>query len=407
MKIFSIFFTILNQMSFYILIGFLLAGILHSFFPSRIFTKYLSKNNFFSIFLSSFFGVPLPLCSCGVIPTAIGLYREGASKSSVISFLVSTPQVGIDSIIATYSLMGINFAFMRAFLAFIVAIFSGSTIIFFDKEKKEQSIINKSKSSLEEKSFFKKLKEVFYYGFIEMPKDIGKWLLFGLLIAGLITYFIPDNFFLILKNYPFFNMILILAFAVPMYVCATGSIPIACSLIAKGMSFGSAFVFLVAGPATNIASILILLKVFGKKTLFLYLLSLIIGSIILGLSIDYFLPVSWFNIPSEILHVHNTNIIFYYIKILSSVILMALIIYSFFNEDNGKENMYIFSYKVDGMRCNKCKANVYKVFKDLSKETDIYINVKKGEISLNKELDEKILKERIELLGFSYIGKLK
>ena len=411
MKIFSIFFTIVNQMSFYVLLGFFLAGVLHVFLSSKSFIKYLSKGNFFSIFLSSLFGVPLPLCSCGVIPTAIGLYRDGASKSSVISFLISTPQIGVDSIIATYSLMGINFALARGFFAFIIAIFSGTIINIFDKDKKVESKNKKNDCdttnnfNLKTSSFLQKIKEVFRYGFIEMPSDIGKWLFLGLVIAGLITYFVPDNFFIILKNYPVFNMLLILVFAIHMYVCATGSIPIVASLIAKGLSFGSAFVFLVAGPATNIASILILLKVFGKKTVFLYLSSLILGSLFMGICIDYFLPSEWFKIYGDIMHNHNTSAIFYYIKILSSITLLFLIIYSFFRKE--KNNEYFFCYKVDGMRCNKCKENVYKVFQNLSKEKDIFIDIKTGIVSLNKELDEKILQEKIELLGFSYKGKIR
>ncbi len=102
-------FSIFNEMSVYLLLGFLFAGILHVLVPQQLFSKYLSKNSWSSVLYATLFGIPLPLCSCGVIPTGMALYREGASKGSVVAFLIATPQTGVDSIIATYSLLGLPF----------------------------------------------------------------------------------------------------------------------------------------------------------------------------------------------------------------------------------------------------------------------------------------------------------
>ena len=216
-------FSIFNEMSIYLLLGFLFAGILHVLVPQQLFSKYLSKNNWVSVFYATLFGIPLPLCSCGVIPTAMALYREGASKGSVISFLIATPQTGVDSIIATYSLLGLPFAIIRPVVACVTSIFAGLvTNAFVSKETSPASTKPTNSQTKEPLSFTQKIKKVFHYGYVEMMEDIGKMLLLGLIIAGLITYFVPDNFFLLFGNNTLLTMLLVLLVAIPMYVCATG-----------------------------------------------------------------------------------------------------------------------------------------------------------------------------------------
>ena len=265
-------FSIFNEMSVYLLLGFLFAGILHVFVPQQLFLKYLSKNNWVSVLYATTFAVPLPLCSCGVVPAAMALYKEGASKGSVISFLIATPQTGVDSIIATYSLLGLPFALIRPIAAFFTSIFAGLITNIFTSNEKNIKISFQKRTEEQKLSFTQKIKKIFQYGYVEMLEDIGKVLIFGLIIAGLIAYFIPNNFFIIFKDNTILTMLLILVVTIPMYICATGSIPIAIALMMKGMSSGTALVLLMAGPGANIVSMMVIGKVLGKKTFIIYLI---------------------------------------------------------------------------------------------------------------------------------------
>ena len=306
---------LINEMSPFLLLGFLLAGLMHAFIPGQIYSRYLAKPTFSSVLYSALFGIPLPLCSCGVIPTAMSLRKEGASKGAVASFLIATPQTGVDSIIATYSLMGLPFAIARPIIAFVTALFGGQMVNMADKDPSpalpregEESQHNKpveahcecgcghnhEHSHEHEHSFIGKIKEALSYAFLEMMEDIGKWLMIGLIVAGLITVLVPDSFFEVFKDNSLASMLLVLAFAIPMYLCATGSIPIAVALMLKGLTPGSALVLLMAGPACNMASILVINKVMGRKTLITYLASIIAGAVGFGLTIDHLLPREWF-----------------------------------------------------------------------------------------------------------------
>ena len=259
---------LINKMSPYLLLGFLLAGIMHAFLPSRLYRRYLGGSSFRSVVNAALLGVPLPLCSCGVIPTAMSLRREGASKGAAVSFLIATPQTGVDSIFATYSLMGLHFALLRPLAALVTALFGGELVNLFDKRDEalradEQSVIPKAQT------FVEKLVEALRYAFVDMMQDIGRWLVVGLVVAGLITLFVPDSFFALFADNSLLSMLIVLLFAMPMYLCATGSIPIAVALMMKGLSPGTALVLLMAGPAVNAASMMVVGKVLGRRTLLL------------------------------------------------------------------------------------------------------------------------------------------
>lgn len=314
-------FTLINEMSPYLLLGFLLAGLMHAFIPGMVYSRYLSGHGFRSVLYGALFGIPLPLCSCGVIPTAMSLRKEGASKGATVSFLIATPETGVDSIIATYSLLGLPFALIRPIAACCNALMGGLLVNAFADEKEGQEVSEEDTKSCcchheDQKSkvkgqwsarpkgtlsqseaterMFNKLKEALQFGFIEMMEDIGKWLVIGLIIAGLITVFVPDSFFTIFKGSTLMSMLLVLCIAIPMYICATGSIPIAVALMLKGLTPGAALVLLMAGPACNMASILVINKVLGRKTLFVYLFSIITMAICWGCIVDYCLPQEWF-----------------------------------------------------------------------------------------------------------------
>ena len=174
-------FALVNEMSPFLLLGFLFAGILHVFVPSMVYSRYLSGHSFRSVFYAALFGVPLPLCSCGVLPTAMGLRKEGASKGATVSFLIATPETGVDSIAATYSLMGLPFAIVRPITAFMTSLFAGTVINTFDKDVTPYSASGAEEphchchhdTDISKLSFMGKIKEALRYAFVDMIEDIG------------------------------------------------------------------------------------------------------------------------------------------------------------------------------------------------------------------------------------------
>ena len=314
---------LINQMSPYLLLGFLLAGIMHAFIPKRYFTRYLSKPDLRSVVNAALLGIPLPLCSCGVLPTAMSLRKEGASKGAATSFLIATPQTGVDSIIATFSLMGLPFAVIRPIVALVTALFGGTLVNVIDKEKPEKAeeaehccchheeeeaghccchheeeeaghCCCHHEADAKQTTFFGKCLVALRYAFVDMIADIGKWLVLGLVIAALITVLVPDTFFAVFADNTWLSILLVLAISIPMYICATGSIPIAVALMLKGLTPGAALVLLMAGPAANFASILVIRKQLGLRTLMAYLAAIVGGAIGGALVIDYLLPRAWF-----------------------------------------------------------------------------------------------------------------
>ena len=376
---------LLNEMTPYLLLGFLIAGVLHEFVPRRIYADKLSRNKFRSVLWAALFGVPLPLCSCGVIPTATSLYREGASKGATVSFLISTPQTGVDSILATASVIGIPFAIIRPIVAFVTAIAGGVITNYICRN--ENNTIQQATQVTEKKSFGRKIIGTLRYGFVDMIQDIGKWIVIGLVIAAVITVVIPDDFFVSFSKYPLLNMLMILLVSTPMYLCATGSVPIAAALMLKGLSPGAALVLLMAGPATNMATMLVINKVLGRKTLITYLIIIIAGAVGFGRFIDYALPAEWF---SNITHRHVAgccNVTAPWWQTTSSVIFIILLATGFalkFKKNN-KEIITEHKFRINGMMCNHCKANVERALAGIEGVRAVRVELQEGTAYLEGE----------------------
>ncbi|MFI3298542.1 MAG: SO_0444 family Cu/Zn efflux transporter [Rikenellaceae bacterium] len=339
--------SILMEMAPYLMLGFLISGILHVYVPKTLYSRLLHRKGFGSVVGASLLGIPLPLCSCGVIPTAVSLKKEGASDGATVAFLVGTPQTGVDSILATYSLLGLPFAIIRAVAAFVVSIFSGVLVDKFGTKKQKTVKYHFAPQAAENstatcgcgcghshsKAQKKSVGGVFKYGFVGMMQDYGKWLMIGLLVAAAITAFIPDSVFALFKEYYFLNILLILVVSAPMYICATGSIPVALSLMLKGISPGAAFVLLMAGPATNFASLIILRKEIGLRKTMIYLISIIVGAIICAMVIDFMLPQDWFSGFSQVAehsdHDHSHVGVMWWIQLISSILFITLFVNAF------------------------------------------------------------------------------
>ncbi len=346
-----------DAMAPYIIFGLLLAGILHELVPSSLVTKHLGKANIISVIKSTLFGVPLPVCSCGVIPLATSIKKSGASKGATLSFLISTPITGVDSILATYGIFGWIFTIYRIVTSMVIAMVSGVLTNIFDSHEKEEpkaqfsmaksakpmvaqgvafraqakescsdreesSCCGNEKSSCcesesssccsgegscsdsEEKQSSFSLSRAIRYAFVTLLGDIAKPLLWGLLFGVLITVAIPQNLSDILLEYSWLSYIIVIAIAVPMYVCATASLPIAAGLMLSGVSAGAAFVFLTAGPATNTVTIGVVKKMLGSRALSIYLGSIIAGSMLFGLGLDYLFS-SWQIDPKSLVHIEG------------------------------------------------------------------------------------------------------
>lgn len=397
---------LLNEMTPYLLLGFLIAGILHEFVPRRIYADKLSGNNFSSVLWAALFGVPLPLCSCGVIPTATSLYREGASKGATVSFLISTPQTGVDSILATASVIGIPFAIIRPVVAFITAMAGG--VITNRICKNENNVAPTAMQQKTDRSFTQKIIGALRYGFIDMIQDIGKWIVIGLVVAAVITVALPDNFFVSFNNYPLLNMFMILVVSMPMYLCATGSIPIAAALMLKGLSPGAALVLLMAGPATNMATMLVINKVLGRKTLVTYLATIMTGAIGFGLFIDYALPAEWF---SNISHSHIggcCDIITPWWQTMSNIVFGVLLIIGFALKfkKNKKEIIREHKFRIKGMMCNHCKANVEKALAGIDGVNAVRVELAEGIAYIDGEnIDSQKVISTINGIGYECVAE--
>lgn len=369
----------LNEMSPYILLGFLIAGVMHAFIPRSTFARHLSGTGWKAVVKSAMVGVPLPLCSCGVLPTAIAMRRNGASKAASTSFLIATPQTGVDSIAATWSLLGPAFAVIRPIAAFVTAIFGGIAVGKSEDKVEGHTHVHATDNEEKIEGFTNKCKAALRYGFLDLVGSIGAWLVAGLVIAALITVYVPTDFFAILGKNPIVSMIAVLIVAIPMYVCATGSIPIAMSLMMKGLSPGTALVLLMAGPAANFASFTLIAREMGKKAAVVYLISIIVGAMAFGLITDYLLPSQWFSLTE--MHVAHNHAGFGIFQTICSAILVTLLIISFTKRTKHKHittTDMTTEYIIKGMNCPHCQATVAKSISGVSGVSQVDVNLSSG-----------------------------
>ena len=406
---------LVNEMSPYILIGFLLAGVLHAFVPHGLYRRYLGGGSFRSVINATLLGIPLPLCSCGVLPTAMSLRKEGAPRGATTAFLIATPQTGVDSIMATYSLMGLPFALLRPVAALVTALVGGAFVSRLTDSDTSSQLPPVSSPAPEDhtdrKSLAAKTADALHYAFVEMMQDIGRWLALGLAIAGLITVFVPESFFALFADRPLLSMLLVLAVAVPMYLCATGSIPIAAALLLKGLSPGTALVLLMAGPAVNAASLLVISKVLGKKTMALYLMSIIGGAMAFGLGIDYLLPREWFVLPLQQLHTCcDASVSYFHIgcTLLLAALLANALLHRYLPSSTSTGSCSCghcptdqLVVQVEGMSCNHCKANVEKALRQLEGVTDVEVDLQTGRCVLHGQTTAAEARKAVEAIGFT------
>ena len=298
------FWALLTSIAIYILIGVFIAGLFKQFLPDAFIKKHLGGQSFTANIKAAIIGIPLPLCSCSVIPFVSALKKSGASKSAIQTFLISTPITGADSILATYGVMGWIFAVYRTISSVFISLLAGLlSSIFVREDDIEKQIVNTKvtdnsccvvqsteiNADNNQIAAINLLRNIFIVAFDDIFKDIAKSLLIGIALGALIMTFMPENLSAYLSNSLIINYILVLLIAMPLYVCATASVPLGLALLSSGFSPGAVFIFLTAGPATNAITMSVVTKVLGKRSLVIYLFSILLGSVFFALVFDWYL----------------------------------------------------------------------------------------------------------------------
>jgi hypothetical protein len=278
----------------FLLLGMFFAGIIYKYVSRSWLMKYMGQNNVTSVIVSSVVGIALPLCSCGVIPTGVGMYRAGVRKCAILSFLIATPALNPAAILITYSILGVEFTLARIVMTVAVALVTGILALCLLSDEREimvspigETTISTKAMSIPKKSRTEKIGDfidAMKYGYYDLTKDIGLWILVGLFGAALIGVLIPTALIQSwLGSSGLLPLLVMGSIGTPMYVCSSGSVPMVGALLGKGMVASAGLVFLITGPATNLATMLLVWKELGKMSFFLYLCSIFVGTILFAM----------------------------------------------------------------------------------------------------------------------------
>ena len=400
--------NVVCEMAPYLLLGFFIAGVLHVFVPQHFYRRYLSKDNKLSVLWAALLGIPLPLCSCGVIPTAIGLRNEKASKGAIASFLIATPQTGIDSILATFSLMGLGFAVVRPVAALITGVCGGLLVNRLVREDD----LPADRSSACKAECRGHLWRVLKYGYYDMIRDIGLRLAVGLVVAALIQVAVPDAFFLQFGSQPLLQMLVILIIAVPMYICSTGSIPVAAALMMKGLSPGAALVMLMAGPAVNLASILVVYKSMGRRFTSIYLLTIVGFAVVLGLLLNA-TGLEFYSTTAKEACCMSVKSLPSPFKMICASVLTILITFAlmkkFFSRftNNKPLDHDTVVYRVEDMHCSHCEAAVVRAVEEVAGVERAKAKASAKSLTVKGPATEEAVRKAVEGIGYTFKGVMK
>jgi uncharacterized protein len=374
------------EMAPYLLLGLTFAGLLHIVFKRDFVARHLGGGGLVAVVKAAVLGVPLPLCSCGVVPTALSLRKSKASDGATVSFLISTPQTGIDSIVATYGMLGPVFAIFRPLAAFVMGIvggaittlIGGATVQAPGRRSQEQdpACVICLEDGEHAHSVQEKVVAMCRYAFGEFLDDISPQLVAGIAISGLIAYFVPPDFFGRYVDNEFAAMVLMIVGGIPLYVCATASIPIAAALMMKGLSPGAAFVFLAAGPATNAATVTLIASAMGKKTVAVYLSVISVLSVVAGLALNGVFSLLGHSV-APVLPMHSHHIVGPgpFSQSLAGLFALLLVL-SLARRIRPRFRAFAFPARravkeaateiyIDGMTCSKCAAHVREAVLDV------------------------------------------
>lgn len=395
---------VLCELAPWLLLGMLLSGLMHAFLPANFIRRNLAGAS--GVFKSVLLGVPLPLCSCGVVPTGIGLKNQGASDGASVGFLISTPQTGVDSILVSASFFGWPFAIFKMVLAAVTGVVGG--LLTGTESEKQNSVA--SLSVLQPDSGAVNApdevaqpwwRRAWEHG-NEILESIWGWLVIGVLISAAISVLVPRHWLAGVAGLGIWPaMFLMLLFSLPLYVCATASVPIAAALVQGGLPPAAALVFLMAGPATNVATIGAIRGRFGGRVTIVYLLTIVVGSM-LGAWLFYFLIDS--NIRRSAIHNHNHLSWFSQASAGLLVLLMAryawnLLEKRFLRTTISDEDSITIG--VDGMHCGSCVSRLVSALKKQDGVTAVEVQLDPGMATIVGDATKRELESAITDAGFT------
>ena len=384
----------------WLLLGTAVAGVLHVALPPGFVHRQLGGR--LGVAKAVALGVPLPLCSCGVIPAGLGLRRDGASPGATVGFLISTPQTGVDSILVSASFLGWPFAFFKLISAAVTGLVGGWIA---DRTADVETVVPADDSAAAP-SFDRPrdLKEAVAHA-LDVLRSIWRWIVFGVVASAAIETLVPDGFFTSLADRgTLLPMLASLAVSLPLYVCATASVPIAASLVAGGLPGGAALVFLMAGPATNVATIGAIHRALGRRALTVYLSTIIGGSLLSGWLFDSVLAAD----AVVASHVHGEQ---RWWAVASVVALLGAIgwfavedLRRFATRFGGLSTGQQLEVAVVGMTCNNCVSRLEKALRALDGVTGATVILEPGRAIVSGSIAEAAVLAAVEAEGFTASG---
>ncbi len=422
--------AMLVEMAPYLLLGFTVAGLLSVLISPRWVERHLGDRGFGQVFKASLFGVPLPLCSCGVIPVGASLRQHGAGKGATTAFLLSTPQTGVDSIAVTYALLGPFLAVVRPVAALLTGFLGGSLVYALDRNDDEQPVEEtpaatcSSSSDCCEEADEPRKKTLFdglTYGLVTLPRDIGRALIIGILLSGVISALIEPRALEAYLGGGIWPMLVAMAVGIPLYVCATASTPIALSLIHAGLSPGAALVFLITGPATNGATITTLWRVLGRRSVLIFLVTVAIGALATGIAVDAMVASEVVGpsamVPAAIsgaqVHDHHGDVGGFglWFGRGCAILLILLLVNALWPQPQpmGRGDLEMKKHTdvdtmvlaVAGMRCNGCVDSVTRALNEFAGVEHATVDLAAGRVSVRGTgFDRSMLADKIRALGF-------
>lgn len=393
--------NILLELAPWLLLGMAVAGALHALVPADLLQKHLRGRA--GVFKAVALGVPLPLCSCGVIPAGLGLKKDGASSGASVGFLIATPQTGVDSILVSASFLGWPFALFKVLSALVTGLVGGwlTDAVSGDGETTPEAAPNEAAAA---GGFRGALEHA-----LDILSGIWRWLVFGILVSAALTVYLPDGSMASLAVLGTLGTALaVLAVSVPLYVCATASVPIAAALVAGGMPTGAALIFLMAGPATNVATIGAIYRGLGGRTLAIYLATIIAGSVGFGLAFDFVLEAG----PTAAMahHEHAT-----WWGTASAVVLLALL-GGFAVRDarrwvkgrlaSRRSGGPLVEVGVEGMNCTSCVNKLTTALEQQEGVESVEVSLEPGRAVIRGEIDPEQVHETVRAAGFQVAGSL-
>ena len=428
---------VLGQMAPYLLLGFVVAGVLSVCIPPAWVERHLGGRGLAPVFTASMIGVPLPLCSCGVIPVSASIRRHGASRAATTAFLLSTPQTGVDSIAVTYALLGPVFAVFRPVVALLTGLVGGFLVQLLDEPDEASKTGALPEEETCEDACCKDggkgekdaccegeggngggrgmLVRAGYYGLVTLPRDIGLALFVGVLLAGLLATLVPQDQLSRYVGGGIGAILLLMALGVPVYVCATASVPIAAGFMHVGASPGAALAFLIAGPATNAATLATIWKVLGRRTTVVYGATVAVSAVAFGLLLDWIVPRVGVPLPQLAGHAHATAGASWLTQ-LSAVTLLAVVAFSFLvttrrakgstaheeqtsGAPSGQQRLEL---AIVGMRCSHCAESVKRSLLECKGVREATVDLRHARaVVMGCELGTEELVSAVTALGYA------